>query len=239
MRTLHLTSPLMHGPDVLAVQEKLKLLTIPPGPLDGQYGPATAYAVTVFQKRHKLPGTGIADAALQTLLLAAKPPAKPVLPPAGRGVKALAEALKQLGVKEHPAGSNLQPFGAWFGVNGVPWCNIFVSYCFAVGAATTLCKGAKGPGVNAKGCAYVPTTEAWLRSSGKWVGRVAPRPGDIAVYNWDGGVPDHIGIVETYLGGGKFNAIEGNTSVGNDSDGGEVMRRLRYLTQVDGFGRIP
>ena len=51
-------------------------------------------------------------------------------------------------------------------------------------------------------------------------------------------MPDHIGIVEEYLGGGKFNAIEGNTSVGNDSNGGEVMRRLRYISQVDGFGRL-
>jgi hypothetical protein len=49
---------------------------------------------------------------------------------------------------------------------------------------------------------------------------------------------DHIGIVEEYLGGGKFRAIEGNTSIGNDSNGGQVMRRLRYLTQVNGFGRV-
>ena len=71
-----------------------------------------------------------------------------------------------------------------------------------------------------------------------WVGRVDPQPGDIAIYNWDGGVPDHIGIVETYLGGGEFTAIEGNTAIGNDSNGGEVMRRERRVTQVDGFGRV-
>ena len=51
-------------------------------------------------------------------------------------------------------------------------------------------------------------------------------------------MPDHIGIVEADLGAGTFNAIEGNTSVGNDSDGGIVMRRLRYATQVNGFGRV-
>ena len=34
------------------------------------------------------------------------------------------------------------------------------------------------------------------------------------------------------------NAIEGNTAVGNDCNGGEVMRRLRYVSQVDGFGRV-
>ena len=95
-----------------------------------------------------------------------------------------------------------------------------------------------GAGVNARGCAYVPTTEAWLRATGLWIGRSTPAPGDIAIYNWDGGVADHIGIVEADLGGGTFHAVEGNTAVGNDSNGGTVMRRLRYAIQVTGFGRV-
>ena len=45
-------------------------------------------------------------------------------------------------------------------------------------------------------------------------------------------------IVERYLGDGKFQAVEGNTSVSNKSNGGEVQRALRHLTQVDGFGRV-
>jgi len=76
----------------------------------------------------------------------------------------------------------------------------------------------------------VPTTEAWLRATGMWIGRVSPLPGDIAVYNWDGGPPDHIGIVET-AAAGSFAAIEGNAE-------GEVARRDRALTDVDGFGRV-
>ena len=68
--------------------------------------------------------------------------------------------------------------------------------------------------------------------------RTYPLPGDIAIFNWDGGVPDHIGIVEKYLGGGQFQSVEGNTSLGNNSNGGEVMRRVRYLSQVDGFGSV-
>jgi hypothetical protein len=71
-----------------------------------------------------------------------------------------------------------------------------------------------------------------------WLGRVTPLPGDIAIYNWNGGEPDHIGIVERYLGEGKFQAIEGNTSVSDKSNGGEVQCAIRYLTQVDGFGRV-
>jgi cell wall-associated NlpC family hydrolase len=70
------------------------------------------------------------------------------------------------------------------------------------------------------------------------VGRTEPKPGDIAIFNWDGGAPDHIGIVEKNLGNGQFVSIEGNTAIGNDSNGGEVMRRQRHIVQVDGFGRV-
>ena len=51
-------------------------------------------------------------------------------------------------------------------------------------------------------------------------------------------MPDHIGIVEGYLGGGKFYCIEGNNSFGNNSNGGQVMRRTRYVSQVNGFRRV-
>jgi hypothetical protein len=44
--------------------------------------------------------------------------------------------------------------------------------------------------------------------------------------------------VERRLPDGRFWTIEGNTGVGNDSDGGEVMRRVRAPADVDGFGRI-
>jgi len=123
-------------------------------------------------------------------------------------------------------------------VDGVPWCNIFVSYAFLIGADYTICAGFRGPGVNAKGCAYVPTTEAWLRNAGLWRGKATPAPGDIAIFNWDGGTPDHIGIVVQDLGGGAFETVEGNTSPTDNSNGGMVMRRRRTLSQVDGFGRV-
>ena len=71
-----------------------------------------------------------------------------------------------------------------------------------------------------------------------WLGRVPPQPGDLAIYNWDGGAPDHIGIVESAGDDGSFTAIEGNTALGADSNGGEVMRRERSLDDVDGFGRV-
>jgi hypothetical protein len=158
--------------------------------------------------------------------------------PAAPGLKALAEARRHLGLKESPPGSNRTPFGRWFGADGEPWCAIFLSYCFKVGAGIVLCGGVDGPGCNDKGCAYVPTIAAWLQSTSQWLEQAQPRPGDIAVFNWDGGDADHIGIVERGLGEGRFATIEGNTGIGDDTNGGEVLRRERLLDDVDGFGRV-
>jgi len=239
---LQVTSPLMRGPEVLDVQNRLAALGLSPGPLDAMYGPTTAAAVKDFQVARGLEADGIVGPQTLAALKAATDAGAPApieRPHSSIGREALIEAAKYIGLKEDPPGSNRTRFGVWFGVDGVAWCNIFVSYCFQVGAGYTICDGFKGAGVRAgKGCAYVPTTEAWLRATGMWVGRTEPQPGDVAVFNWDGGVPDHIGIVEQNLGNGQFQTIEGNTAVGNDSNGGEVMRRQRSILQVDGFGRI-
>lgn len=240
----HVTSPLMRGPAVLDVQRQLAALGFSPGPLDAAYGPTTAAAVKAFQSARGLtvdewvgPETVAAlSAATAGVPGGAVPTARPA---SAIGKEALIEAAKRVGEKESPPASNRTPFGVWYGLDGVPWCNIFVSYCFQVGAGYTICDGFKGAGIKlGRGCAYVPTTSAWLRATGMWVGRTQPLPGDIAIFNWDGGASDHIGIVEQSLGNGDFTTIEGNTAVGNDSNGGEVMRRQRHLVQVDGFGRV-
>jgi hypothetical protein len=154
---------------------------------------------------------------------------------AGAARKALAEALRHVGVRESPPGSNRTMFGRWFGADGVPWCAIFVSYCFDIGAGVVLCRGWHGAGVRPRGVAYVPTLASWLRATGRAVDE--PRPGDIAVFDWDGGLPDHVGIV-IHPHADRVDTVEGNTAVGNDSDGGEVMRRSRRRTDVSLFGRL-
>lgn len=239
-RDFHVTSPAMTGSDVFALQQRLVALNYRPGVLDGVYGPTTEAAVRAFQRDHALVVDGVVGPKTFAALEGAAPAPDPV--PSERGLKALAEAKKHLGLKEDPRNSNLQMFGEWFGANGYAWCNMFVSYCFQIGAGYTIADGypgGKGAGVYpGKGCSYVPTTEAWLRATGMWIGRSTPLPGDIAIYNWNGGEPDHIGIVNRVLPNGSFEAIEGNTAEGNDSNGGEVMLRVRLLTQVDGFGRV-
>jgi len=56
------------------------------------------------------------------------------------------------------------------------------------------------------------------------------QPGDVVIYNWDGGGTDHVGFVEKNLGGGTLQTIEGNTSsgdYGSQSAGNGVWRRVR------------
>ena len=130
-RELHVVSPLMRGPDVLEVQQRLLAAGFEPGPLDAAYGPTTAAAVQAFQAARRLTVDGIVGAQTRTALLAVDVAAGggvPARPLSAFGNLALLEAVKHLGVREIPPGSNQTPFGVWYGCDGVPWCNIFVSY---------------------------------------------------------------------------------------------------------------
>ena len=240
VRTLYVTSPMMTGADVLEIRRLLAGLGYAMGEIDGAYDPTTASSVCAFQRDRSLQVDGIVGPITRDALATTTQATQPV--PSSIGQRALAEAEKHVGIKEDPPGSGRTPFGEWFGINGVAWAGIFMSYCFSHGAGYTIVdKVPGGPAVGihkGKGCMFVPTMGAWLRATGMWIGRVRPMPGDLAIYNWDGGLPDHVGIVVKDLGNGDFEAIEGNTSVGNNANGGEVMRCVRHLSQVDGFGRV-
>lgn len=133
-------------------------------------------------------------------------------------------ARGELGTKESPANSNQVKYSRWYGLTG-PWCVMFIMWvCSQAGVAlptrtascTTLMKAAK-----AAGC--------WVTSG--------YRAGDAVIFDWGGDkVPDHCGIIEQVLSNGYI-TIEGNTAVGNDSDGGEVMRRTRAARQILGAVR--
>lgn len=137
-------------------------------------------------------------------------------------------AQRYIGTKEAPPSSNRQIFGEWYGVNGVPWCAIFVSYCFYKA-------GMPLPAIQSrKGFAYCPYGVRYFKDLGAF--DKTPKVGDIVFFDWDkDGTSDHVGIVEKVLGSDKVLTIEGNTSYGNDSNGGEVMRGTRYLSTIQGF----
>lgn len=154
------------------------------------------------------------------------------------------KALSQLGTHESPAGSNMQKYGAWFGLNGQPWCAIFVSWA---------CDG-----ILAFKYSYVPAVVEAARTRKAGLAVITePVVGCFACYDWPpaDGTADHIGIYtpeslltrlvpkaladakKAYgsLGVGDFWAVEGNTAVGNESDGGQVMLRKRNRTDVQAF----
>jgi hypothetical protein len=136
----------------------------------------------------------------------------------------LDRAKGEIGKKESPVRSNMQQYGAWYGMNGVPWCAIFCTWCDQTGSKPTksFVKGSK--------YAYVPyvINDARLGRNGLSL-TSSPSPGDLVCFDWHrDGEYDHIGLVLTKPdSSGYFQAIEGNTSVGNDSNGGQVMRRQR------------
>ena len=152
---------------------------------------------------------------------------------------ALARAVKEIGVTEVPAGSNWGPrVSQYLAAAGwktpAPWCMAFVQWCF------------KQVGVNRLGGgASVGFFEDWAERHGYLVKR--PFAGDVVCYRWGADDwPDHTGFVEKVLAvrwrNGQFvgwvRTIEGNTAVGNDSNGGKVMRRWRWISRAK-FARIP
>lgn len=77
----------------------------------------------------------------------------------------------------------------------------------------------------------------WIARSAA-TGSLAPRPGWLVVYDWNGdGHPDHVGLVER-LDGASLHTIEFNTSDTNATNGGAVARKTRPLgSRVQGFIR--
>lgn len=134
-------------------------------------------------------------------------------------------AKAQLGVSEMPENSNRTAFGEWFGLNGVPWCGIFVSWCFARAGFPL---GNIGFKLGFAGC---QSAVAHFKSTGEVT--KTPVAGDIVFFDWNGdGRYDHTGIFLEHEDVYRFWTIEGNTSIGNNSNGGKVMKRLRSYKNV-------
>ena len=58
-------------------------------------------------------------------------------------VRAVLEAARgELGNTERPAGSNRTKYGEWYGLDGQPWCMMFVQWCFAQAGTPLPCKTA-------------------------------------------------------------------------------------------------
>jgi hypothetical protein len=140
-------------------------------------------------------------------------------------------AEKEIGQGEKPLNSNKTKFGKWFGYDGVAWCGMFVSWCYAMA-------GFPLPKIGfSKGFAGCQTAVAYFKKNG-WVTNT-PVEGDVVFYDWNSdGRYDHTGIFVKWIDKDNFETIEGNTAVGNDSNGGNVMKRKRNNKNVI-FVNIP
>lgn len=141
-------------------------------------------------------------------------------------------AISQLGVKENPKNSNIVvyndeywgkgKYGSW-----AAWCAVFCWYC---------CQKAnvKLP-VRTASCTELMNA---AKNAGMWIVRDF-RPGDLVIFDWSGKqkTPAHVGIVEEVLPDYGVQTIEGNTSVSDNSNGGEVMRRKRASKFIIGAVR--
>lgn len=142
----------------------------------------------------------------------------------------IAVAVKQLGVRESPPGSNKVRYNTWYygrevTGSGYPWCMVFVQWVFDQA-------GVSLPQRTASCGALMRSAQ----SSGCWVEK-GFRPGDVAIFNFPGGAStDHCGIIESVIECGVL-SIEGNTGSTSDADGGQVQRRERPLKYIVGAVR--
>lgn len=142
--------------------------------------------------------------------------------PVGQSERVLTAARKEIGTRENPPGSNKVKYNTWFygrEVSGAsyPWCCVFVCWVFAQAGVAELVR-------RTGGCT---TLMNWFKARGRLVPVREVRPGDIVFYQFDkDAYADHVGIVEQVSKNG-VTAIEGNTSVTSNDNGGAVMRRSR------------
>ena len=237
---MHLASPLMTGADVKKLQKLLNEDGYGKGlDADGEYGPMTAQAVyraqfwLGFPRPDQLAGRRFTDyltgAAKPTPEMCARVAArKKAAKEASFRKDAVKLAKSKVGTIETPV--NIQEFGKWYGMNGVPWCAIFVSWCFANSGSKSFSRRSRW--------AYVPyvLNDAHAARNGLTITR-APVAGDLVLYDWDSdGVCDHIGIVEKPS---PLVTIEGNTSPTDNSNGGQVMRRTdRSASDIAAFVHV-
>lgn len=143
--------------------------------------------------------------------------------------KVVAAARGELGNAENPPNSNNNKYGEWYGLNGFPWCAMFVSWCFDKADIPL------GNIDDAKGYRYCPSAFLYWKHTQQLTS--TPKIGDIVLFDWEGdGKCDHTGIfIKDNGDGNTFTAIEGNTSNNNNSNGGQVMERKRHYSLVKAF----
>ncbi len=138
-----------------------------------------------------------------------RPARDPAARASAKGRDVVKIAAGELGNTETPANSNRTKYGAWYGLDGYPWCMMFVQWCCAQAGRPLPYKTAS--------CSQLLD---WYRKHQPEQIVDRPVPGDIILYNFG-----HTGILES-AGEETVTAIEGNTSAG---EAGQPVRRRRRV----------
>jgi len=118
---------------LIEIQQKLALLGLKPGPLDGIWGRQTISAVKIFQRNSGLDPDGVVG---PRTLKALFPDAKPSKGFDRSELVWFKEAQRLLGTKEKPGvGSNptildwATDIDVMYKSDDIPWCGLFVGHC--------------------------------------------------------------------------------------------------------------
>jgi surface antigen len=136
----------------------------------------------------------------------------------------VARAERELGYEE--VGTNRTKYGAWFGLNGAPWCAMFVSWVFYH-------EGLPLPFEQPKGFALTDNGVIGFKRWGRWH-TTAPQRGVVVFFDRrssNAGV-DHAGIVTAVRSDGRIQTIEGNAT--------NRVERCQYTRsdhRIVGYGR--
>lgn len=155
--------------------------------------------------------------------------------------QALTVAQSQIGVQEHPKGSNrgpevdvyLRSVGLDPTHGSYAWCAAFVFWCYAQAAGAL---GIPNPVIRTAG-----TLDHWNRAKTRVNAATAIsnpaliKPGHIFIMNFGHGA-GHTGIVQSVDPATKrITTVEGNTNDDGSREGYEVAVRTRQIASVVGF----
>lgn len=148
-------------------------------------------------------------------------------------VKQILELAKsQVGTTEYPPNSNNVVYNTDYYKRQVsgsdyPWCAVFVWWCFDQFSPCLV-----------KKTASCMNMAQWFKDNGLWIEPGEQQAGDVVFYKFstNNRWTNHIGIVGEVRGKNDIMAYEGNTSEGNNCNGGAVMYRHR-TSNIVGYGR--
>lgn len=225
--------------------------------VDGIFGKGTRSAVLQYQAGEGLEADGVVGALTWGALTANADDSPQVRPEAiatplvgGEAESVLAAALRDLGAKEEPNGSNrggeidhlVEGYGPYWriaGADSFPWCAIAVSSWIGIGLGL----GCSGSSMNwtahpfGRWLGGVAQIEDWAKSVGCWRPSRDAQAGDVFLMLREGSGSDpsrasragHTGLILS-VDGDTVETIEGNAS-------NSVALRTRKVTTFTGVAR--